>query len=236
MLVGTLAVLCVGGAALPDRAHADRAFVQRFAANTQGDLVLVGNALLSCASSVPVCGDARAGVATPASQNNNNAHFMTYVDVDGDPATFNSSSATVTLPAGARVLFAGLYWGGKATRGTGGSAAPGPAAQDTVKLKAPGAAGYAAVGATGPVDTSGSFYQSFADVTSMVRDAGSGVYTVADADLGTGRNDLQLGGWALVVVYGDAAAPSRNLVVFDGFGQGPTARVCRSRSVVFGRR
>jgi uncharacterized repeat protein (TIGR01451 family) len=203
---------------IPEPASADRPFAQRFAANAQGDIALVGNTLLSCTDSDAICASTRAGTATPASQNNNNAHYMAYVDVDGDGTTFNSSSATLTLPTGAGVLFAGLYWGGKASRGTGGSVAPASAAPDSVKLRPPGAAGYSAVTAT-TVDTSGSFYQSFADVTTLVADAGSGDYTVADADLGTGRDDLQLGGWALVVAYSDVSAPSRNLVVFDGFAQ-----------------
>ena len=34
--------------------------------------------------------------------------------------------------------------------------------------------------------------------------------------LGTGLSDSSSGGWALVVAYGDPAAPSRNLSVFDG--------------------
>ena len=34
--------------------------------------------------------------------------------------------------------------------------------------------------------------------------------------LGTGQSDGTSGGWALVVAYGDPAAPSRNLSVFDG--------------------
>ncbi len=215
LVVGILAALCAASAT-PDRAAADRDFTPRYAANAQGDIALVGNTLLSCATNDAVCASVRNGTATPASLNNNNAHFMTYVDVDADAATFDSSSATLSLPAGARVLFAGLYWGGKSSRGTGGSAAP--AAREAVKLKPPTAADYDAISAT-VVDTSGSFYQSFADVTALVDAAGSGAYTVADAALGTGRDDLQLGGWALVVAYGDGSAPTRNLVVFDGFRQ-----------------
>ena len=38
---------------------------------------------------------------------------MTYVDVDSDATTFNSSRATLDLPAGAQVLAAFLYWGGR---------------------------------------------------------------------------------------------------------------------------
>ena len=48
---------------------------------------------------------------------------MTWIDADSDPATFDSSSADLVMPAGAKVLFAGLYFGGKLTPGTGGSPA-----------------------------------------------------------------------------------------------------------------
>ena len=40
--------------------------------------------------------------------------------------------------------------------------------------------------------------------------------TTANVQLGTGLSDSTSGGWALVVAYGDPAAPSRNLSVFDG--------------------
>ena len=46
--------------------------------------------------------------------------------------------------------------------------------------------------------------------------AGPGTYTTANVQLGTGLSDSGSGGWALVVVYGDPTAPSRNLSVFDG--------------------
>ena len=46
-----------------------------------------------------------------------------YVDVDADATTFDSSSATVALPAGSTVLWAGLYWAGDTTAGTGGEVA-----------------------------------------------------------------------------------------------------------------
>jgi hypothetical protein len=57
-------------------------------------------------------------------------------------------------------------------------------------------------------------YQAFADVTTLVRGAGAGNYTVANvqAATGTGRQ----GGWGLVVAYRDPLADPRNLTVFDG--------------------
>ncbi|MEO0526782.1 MAG: hypothetical protein AAFZ89_06125, partial [Bacteroidota bacterium] len=48
--------------------------------------------------------------------NHNNAKNqnlpMAYIDIDADPATFSSSSATLNAPACSRVIYAGLYWGG----------------------------------------------------------------------------------------------------------------------------
>ncbi|HEV2765059.1 MAG TPA: isopeptide-forming domain-containing fimbrial protein, partial [Pyrinomonadaceae bacterium] len=79
------------------------------------------------------------------------------------------------------------------------------------------ASGYQTVTAS-QLDTStyfGSDYHAFADVTTRVRSGGSGTYTVANVQSGTGED--RQAGWALVVVYRNAALPSRNLTVFDGY-------------------
>ena len=195
-------------------AQAERAFAPRFSQNAQGDVVMAANTMLSCVTVEPTCPAAREGTANSGGTNNN-TRVMTYVDVDGDPSTFDSSAAQLALPDGARVLFAGLYWGGRTKAGIGGAAAPDPGARDRVRLMAPGAAGYADVSAS-QVDEAGDIYQGFADVTDAVRAAGPGDYTVADLQAGTGRNDAQLAGWSLVVAYGDPGQPPRNLTVFDG--------------------
>ena len=140
---------------------------------------------------------------------------MTWVDRDADPATFDSSAAVLALPTGASVLFAGLYYGGRLNAGTGGSPAPNPGARNTVLLEAPGDSGYRSLTAS-QVDQSSTQYQGFVNVTGIVAAAGAGTYTTANVQLGTGRSDSSSGGWALVVAYGDPAAPSRNLSVFDG--------------------
>lgn len=113
---GVLAILwslLLALALLPATASADRPFAPRFAANTQGDITIAANGLLSCVTNEPICPAARNGTATPISAANNNARVMTYVDVDGDPATFDSSEASLAMPTGARVLFAGLYFGAR---------------------------------------------------------------------------------------------------------------------------
>ena len=199
-------------AAAPVRA--ERAFAPRFTANAQGDVAIAANTALSCISVDAACPAIRDGTA-PGNTLNNNTTLMSYVDVDSDPDTFDSSTAALALPAGGHVLFAGLYWGARTKAGIGGTAAPDPSARGRVLLRAPGSDTYTSVTAA-QVDDAGDIYQGFADVTAAVRDAGGGDYTVADLQAGTGRNDAQLAGWSLVVAYGDQAAPPRNLAVFDG--------------------
>lgn len=199
----TVGLLCtllfLGLAAAP--AQADRAFAPRFTANQPGDITMVGNTVLTCPVGSPPnqsCINAQNGAA---SSNNNWA--MTRVDVDSDPGTTSSSRATLSMPANASVLWAGLYWFG----------ASGATARSTVKFQPPGQAGYTTLTAT-TLDISGAYYQGFRDVTAAVAAAGSGVYTVADVAANTGNGNH--GGWALVVAYGDATQPPRNLSIFDG--------------------
>ena len=205
----SLAALLLGGGT---PAHAaDRAFSIRFETNDEGDITAAANTLMTCPAS-----DANCAAAQGGGNFNNNNFVMTYVDVDADPSTFDSSSADLSIPAGGTVLFAGLYWGGDVSAGTGGVAAPDPTANGTVQLAVPGGA-YAAVTAS-QLDTSTSQpsrYQGFADVTGRVAAAGSGTYTVADVQGGTGND--RYGDWALVVAYHDQNQPARNLTVFDGF-------------------
>jgi uncharacterized repeat protein (TIGR01451 family) len=190
---------------------ADRVFSARFQANDFGDINIAANTVLTCPASNATCAAAQGGAAS-----NNNSYVMEYVDVDADPTTFDSSTATLSLPSGVTVLFAGLYWQADTSAGAGGTGAPDPLANDTVSFAAPGG-GYVTTVAD-QLDTSTSQptrYQGFADVTSTVQAAGSGDYTVAQIQAGTGGD--RYGGWALVVAYNDPAQPPRNLTVFDGF-------------------
>lgn len=199
---------------LPATAAA-RAFTPVFTQDTTGDVLIRGNTLLTCptgstGSNGKTCASVQAGTANAL----NNHFTMAYVDTDTDPDTFNSSSATVTVPDGAEVLFAGLTWGGATSAGAGGVVAPDADKKDTAKLSVPGFLGYTTLVST-TVDFSGAYYQAFADVTEVVSQAGSGDYTVADVQAGTGAGGFA--GWALTVVYEDPREPMRNLVVFTGF-------------------
>jgi hypothetical protein len=85
--------------ALPAIASADRAFSQRFSTNTQGNIAIAANSIESCLDSLAVCADVRNAVGGAVSGNNNNARTMTWIDADDDPATFDSSSSDLNLPA-----------------------------------------------------------------------------------------------------------------------------------------
>ena len=106
-------------------AQITRPFTARFSVNDASDVQLIGNTLETCPAST-ACTAAQNGTNTTAENNNFN---MAYVDVDNDPTTFNSSTATFTLPSGATVVWAGLYRGGYVTAGVNGAAMPNSAAK-----------------------------------------------------------------------------------------------------------
>ena len=213
---------CVAAMTLPAVASADRNYSVRFTQNAQGDITGTGNTLLTCNDSDSRCTGGRAGQGSGTDLNNNGLS-MRYVDVDSDPATFDSSAATLALPAGARVLFAGLYYGGRSQAGSGGQAAPHPDRRNQVLFRPPNLGSYLPLTAAqvddAPVTGAQTFrlYQGFVDVTGIVRAAGPGEYTVANVQLGTGLNADQSGGWALAIAYEDSNQPTRNLTIFDGF-------------------
>jgi uncharacterized repeat protein (TIGR01451 family) len=205
-----MAGLFVLGLASP--ALADRAFTPRFSTSANGDIAIVGNTLETCQATVADCANARAGAGSLL---NNNNFAMTRVNVESTP--LDSSSARLSLPAGARVLFAGLYYGARTNAGTGGKAAPDTsiAGLGRVELRPPGAAGFERL--TAAVDQSSEVtgaYSAFANVTSQVQRAGAGVYAVANVQSATGED--RYAGWALVVAFEAAGEPPRNLTVFDG--------------------
>jgi uncharacterized repeat protein (TIGR01451 family) len=188
------------GAAAPASAQVIRTFTTRFTATDNATTTLFGNTLMTCQA-----GGQCAGAQAGGNGNVSNQNFtMTYVDVDTDATTFCSSRATLGLPAGATVLWAGLYFGGWSTN----------AARNTVKFATP-TTGYVTLTAT-QLDASGSAYQGFVDVTTAVRNAGNGTYAVANVQSTNNTIDVW-GGWSIVVAYRLDALAERNVTVADGF-------------------
>ncbi len=187
------------------RAQVVRGYTARFTTNTNGDITLIGNTLMSCTgggSGANSCARARDGTGNNL---NNNDWNMAYVDVDGDGSTINSSTANLTVPAGATVVWAGLYWGGYSATGS----------RNQCRFGTP-AAGYATLTAT-QLDAGGSAYSAYVEVTNRVVTGGTGTYRVGNVQSTTGTN--QYAGWSLVVVYRLGSLPPRNLTVIDGYGE-----------------
>jgi uncharacterized protein YukE len=209
-----LAAVAACLAMLPASASADRNYQLRYGAVERGDIAMASNTIVTCPEGAPNCATGRAGTGPSV---RNSAWVMVPIDIDSDPSTFDSSSSDLRLPAGATILYAGLYWGSDTMRMPEGVDAPNPSARGTVKLAAPDGAGYRTITASTVDDDRfyRSRYQGFADVTNLVASAGTGTYTVANVQASTGKD--QYGGWGLIVAYRDTAKPVRWLGLYDGF-------------------
>ncbi len=186
---------------------------------------MVGNALLTCdPAQMTNC----AAVQQGTEHADNGGEQMVFIDVDAGAiqadfpaAPANSSMATLALPSdpSMQVLFAGLYWGGRADQTDPNRA--------SIYIKGPGAPSYQQLTAlsadlhtyTGSSTWSPDYpYTGFVDVTSQVQGAGGGDYYVGGLTAATGNGGSlgHYGGWALIVVYQDNTSPYRRLMVFDG--------------------
>ena len=225
VVLALLATLPAG----PAEAAITTPFTARFEANANGSILLRGNANLTCLDLlvVPGCPAARTGSGSGDALNNN-GYPMVNADADGDPATFNDSTATVTMPPGSTVLFAGLYWGADPTAGSPlggvlGTAAPSPANRGRVLLRTPAGTAWNPVTASTVTAIGTGPYQGFADVTALVAGAGNGTYGVANIQTGQGAD--RYAGWTLVIAYQNLAEDMRSLRVYDGFGSISTGSV-----------
>jgi hypothetical protein len=188
-----------------------------FAARGTLRITAVGNALQTCPVDVSSCAAAlKSSTGDPKSMVANNDYSMVWNDTDTDPSTTASSAAQLTVPSGASVVWAGLYWS---------SSWDGKTDPSVIELRAPGAEHYQPITAD-RVDTSAidmgthanyPAYQGFADVTKVVRDGGSGIWWAADPVGVTSTGSYA--GWALVVVLNDPTAPDGLATVFDGLAK-----------------
>jgi len=170
-------------------------------------------------------------------QNGNND--MGYVDIDGDADTWNSSTAAFdySVQAGAdpnctKILYAGLYWTGRAnnggvagntvdaTRTVNGVVQNRTFTKNQIKFKAAGDSYQTIDGGfiyNPPVDYY-QIYSCYADVTEYVKAHGTGNYTAADMALVQGNADGvgYFGCWSLVVVYENSKMKDRDISIFQG--------------------
>ncbi|MFC9241874.1 hypothetical protein ACFTZK_36295 [Streptomyces decoyicus] len=189
-------------------------FSERFHVTQHGGITRAANTSITCERAVrraatPCTAAQRGGAGT-------NGHYrMAYVD--SDARTSHSSSADLRIPAGSRVSYARLYWGGNLRAGERKSA------KDNGRvLIAEHGGRYKEVLAdtlTGHRTTAANGgFQASADVTELVRKSGAGAYTVAQINGAMGHSAAGAwGGWTLVAVYQNSKQPLRRIALWDGF-------------------
>ena len=112
--------------------------------------------------------------------NTNNFGDMEYVDVDNDSSTLNSSSATLNfstensaIPECSRILYAGLYWTGRAGDALTYTINGIELNKRKVLLKTPNSGSYIEITANNndiyyPSGTDGNMYSAYADITNEI--------------------------------------------------------------------
>ncbi len=143
------------------------------------------------------------------SSNNTEDNSASGFDCANDNQSF--SSASITLPNGATVQKALLYWSGS---GSG---------DFDVTLSGPSFSNLS-------IAADREFHETFAlknffagayDITAQVSSAGSGVYTLSGLDASTGFAHCVFNtiysGWSILVIYEEASLPFSTVRVYDGF-------------------
>ncbi|MGZ2370873.1 Ig-like domain-containing protein [Ancylomarina sp. YFZ004] len=192
--------------------------------NIKGDFTMIGNTNLTLKDYYD------------SGRYSNNSYEMIYVDTDSDASTFNSSSATLTFseengakPQCSDIIYAGLYWTGRADSGSltfteriNGSNKR--LDKRKVLIKHAGQPVYQSVTANTddvyyPDGSQSNIYAAYAEVTDYVHDNGIGEYFVADMALSDGDGDGTglCGGWGLVVVYKNSKMKWRDVTLYDGY-------------------
>ncbi|MFB6438905.1 hypothetical protein ACFCVY_19320 [Streptomyces sp. NPDC056411] len=228
----TLSAALTSAVAAPiPRESARIPFAERFHVTQHGGIARAANSVVTCRrtghhrAGRPThhrhpAGQPTAGSCAPARRGGagtDGRYRPVAVDVDSDLRTALSSQAELRIPAGSRISYARLYWGGSLRAGARGPVRDGR----RVLVAGPGGR-YRELTAdtlTGHrTSSAGGSFQASADVTELVRRRGAGAYTVARTAAARARSGAGAwGGWTLVAVYENRRQPLRQLALWDGF-------------------
>ncbi len=193
-----------------------------------GDFVMIGNAggfecgpgtPAPAAGSTPVCPATNIADTSPdiywRSQDPNETSARADATVTATGAVTGSrTTALLALPAGAVITYARVYWAGYQA-----NAVP---VDTTLTIERPqGTLNQVVTADTSVTVPRGVnyWYQSSADVTTLVKTAGPGLFRVSDIgsiELLLLNNDDPIDAWSMVVFYSLPTDPPRNLALFDG--------------------
>ena len=186
-------------------------FMPRYDQAIKGDILLIGNSNVGIHVSNPYNG----------TDTNDRIDAAVYVDIDGDPSTFNSSSADLDVPNNVncyKIVYAGLYWS---------AVVNGADPISDIKFKVPGGS-YTDITGTqiyfqnAADNTDSNTYVYYQDVTNLVAALANpeGTYAVANISSLVGPKPNSEGlsaGWSLFIIYEDPLLPSKYITSFDGF-------------------
>lgn len=193
----------------------------------KGDFVMFGNALgFECATGVspaPVVGTATCRNGGGANNSDSSPDIFWRAD---DPmvgqasarpalnAADARSTAVLAIPAGATITYARIYWAGMLAT---------PMSPDTsVLIERPGSLSQSVTADQSfTLDRPGNrtWYQSTADVTTILQASKTGAYRVSEVgsvELDQLDSNDPMVGWVMVVFYSLPSDPPRNLALFDG--------------------
>ncbi|MEU9995744.1 hypothetical protein [Streptomyces sp. NPDC050848] len=242
LAAGSLGSLSLSlAAAGPAAADVVEPFGKRYDESLYGDFTTIGNTVMGCPTAPADLAARCAAAAAGQGNDNNNTFVMRRINSASMTAGYGSSTGHVMIPAGARVAYARLFWGGNDGTYKGPSGAqlkrcdisgadvvtsPGDHATTAPRIRV-GAGAETEVSidsmVTDPPDTSGPhYYTGESDVTA----AFAGV-TGTDAQVAVGGIWAPDGkgcvaGWSLTVVYAfpgpepTFAPDRRNVYVYGG--------------------
>src|SRR5690606_29807736 len=141
-------------------------------------------------------------------------------------ATLALSQEQGANPDCSNIIYAGLYWTGRASDGSSSpesfnvtkNGVTKTFNKSDVKPSGPNQTQYATITANSsdiyyPTTSDGFMYSAYAEVTDYVKTHGLGTYTVADIALieGNGGSTGYYGGWSLIVVYENSKMKYRDV-------------------------
>ncbi|MCX5852543.1 MAG: DUF11 domain-containing protein [Deltaproteobacteria bacterium] len=204
--------------AIPSSSYA--AYINRYSVTTTGGMTYTGNAL-GLSHRAGYTDDNRPGTAgsigTFSTTNSSTRENSYWPYGTTGTWTSNSASAVLRIPSGSTILYAELIWGG--SYNYGGENVTASLNNSVTFITPSGTSSVSPDSATAKVSGSSTyFYVRSADVTSRVRTAGAGTYTVGGVPgtQGTNEDNSNTAGWTLAVIYENATLPKRNMTIFVG--------------------
>ncbi|MER7175533.1 hypothetical protein [Streptomyces mesophilus] len=240
----SIAGVLTGAAASPAHAEVIEPFAKRYDESLYGDFKTIGNTVLDCPTSPPDVEAACRETQRAEGTKNNNNFVEQRINTAGLTGTFDSSTGQVTIPPGAEVDYARLFWGGNAGTHRFGRTvrnicdlnregnlpvdyAPGDPLTTRPIIRVGGGA-QSEVNVENAVRTPNAtqgphYYTAEANVTSAFKGAATGSpVEVAVGNVWAPNGQGCVGGWSLTVVYkydspNDTYAPDRrNVYIWGG--------------------